>query len=250
MRIALVADIHGNSFALRNVLDELAHENVDRIVCLGDIAVLGPDPTGSIRLVREYADLTVLGNTDQWLVDRLDHPEVRGAGAIERELATWSMDAVEDADLTWLGGLPLTGTIALPGDRELLVFHGSPRSNEEIISALTADADLPAMIPREATFAAGGHTHIQLMKKAGATIILNPGSAGFSGAGPDMPGLPRNRDVTFAEFAVLGVDDAGVSISFRRIELPVQEMLAWGRGSDMPAYDWWAARWKPVTDKP
>ena len=45
MRVALLADIHGNLLGLDAVLEELEREQVDRIVCLGDVAV-GPQPTG------------------------------------------------------------------------------------------------------------------------------------------------------------------------------------------------------------
>jgi len=42
MRIALIADIHGNVVALDEVLAELEKKAVDQIVCLGDVAAGGP----------------------------------------------------------------------------------------------------------------------------------------------------------------------------------------------------------------
>lgn len=68
MRIALISDIHGNRLALDAVLRHIEREAVDRIVCLGDIAALGPDPAGAIALVRRYASHCVMGNTDDWLL--------------------------------------------------------------------------------------------------------------------------------------------------------------------------------------
>ncbi|GBQ92992.1 hypothetical protein AA0522_0150 [Gluconacetobacter liquefaciens NRIC 0522] len=47
MRIAVIADVHGNSLALDAVLHDIAQENPDLIVNLGDL-VSGPfDPARS-----------------------------------------------------------------------------------------------------------------------------------------------------------------------------------------------------------
>jgi predicted phosphodiesterase len=47
MRVALISDIHGNRVALETVLANLERDAPDRIVSLGDVAAMGPDPGGS-----------------------------------------------------------------------------------------------------------------------------------------------------------------------------------------------------------
>ncbi|GAC1649682.1 MAG: hypothetical protein NVS4B12_18930 [Ktedonobacteraceae bacterium] len=42
MRLALISDIHGNLVALETVLATIAQQNVDTILCLGDVAAGGP----------------------------------------------------------------------------------------------------------------------------------------------------------------------------------------------------------------
>lgn len=37
MRIGIISDIHGNIKALDAVLRELENENIDKIICLGDL---------------------------------------------------------------------------------------------------------------------------------------------------------------------------------------------------------------------
>jgi predicted phosphodiesterase len=44
VRIALISDLHGNEVALTAVLDSIGRAGVDQIVCLGDVATLGPRP--------------------------------------------------------------------------------------------------------------------------------------------------------------------------------------------------------------
>lgn len=68
MRIALIADIHGNVVALDEVLAELEKKAVDQIVCLGDVAAGGPRPAQTLERLRELDCPVVMGNADQWLL--------------------------------------------------------------------------------------------------------------------------------------------------------------------------------------
>ena len=44
MRIGLISDIHGNFTALEAVLANMNERPVDLLVCLGDVATIGPQP--------------------------------------------------------------------------------------------------------------------------------------------------------------------------------------------------------------
>jgi predicted phosphodiesterase len=68
MRIALIADIHGNLVALESVLQDVARESVDQIICLGDAAALGPQPHDVVHRLRQLQCPVILGNTDAWLL--------------------------------------------------------------------------------------------------------------------------------------------------------------------------------------
>ncbi len=52
MRIALIFDIHGNAVALDVVLTALKKQQVDSIICLGDVAASGPQPCLVIERLR------------------------------------------------------------------------------------------------------------------------------------------------------------------------------------------------------
>ena len=43
MRLAILADIHGNIHALETVLDHITRQGIDRLVILGDVVGCGPD---------------------------------------------------------------------------------------------------------------------------------------------------------------------------------------------------------------
>ncbi len=90
MRIAVIADIHGNFKALESVLADIERAGVDHIVSLGDNIGYGPEPEEVVRtLIARQID-SVLGNhelalqTDTYL-QRLN-PATRESMEITRKL--------------------------------------------------------------------------------------------------------------------------------------------------------------------
>ena len=49
MKIAIISDIHGNMQALESILNDIKSQNCDRIFCLGDLAMAGPEPDKTIN---------------------------------------------------------------------------------------------------------------------------------------------------------------------------------------------------------
>jgi predicted phosphodiesterase len=139
----------------------------------------------------------------------------------------------------------LTGGFSVYGPAHLLAFHGSPRSNDDVISRTTPESEFVELLPdSDVHFAIGGHTHIQMDCRFGSTMMVNPGSVGLPGVGPGTPDLPVNRDVAWAEYAVLTIDEADHSIDLRRTGIDLPAMLEWAKATGMPAFDWWRAKWR------
>jgi predicted phosphodiesterase len=234
MRLGLIADIHGNLIALDAVLAELDADRVDEIACLGDLAVLGPQPDEVISRIRERGIATVCGNTDGWLIP--DHPipaaPPKSAPAIH--LTRWASGRISEANRDFLRGLPL----ALAIDALALCFHGSPESVDDIMNARAEGVG-----EFTARILTGGHTHVQELRRIDDLIYVNPGSVGLPGVGPGAPGLPVNHDVAWAEYAV--IDDAAgrTEVSLRRIPVDVEQMWAEVQRSRMPHAEWWRSRW-------
>lgn len=44
MKIAVLSDIHGNMQALERVLEDIKANDCDKVFCLGDLAMAGPEP--------------------------------------------------------------------------------------------------------------------------------------------------------------------------------------------------------------
>jgi predicted phosphodiesterase len=69
MKIAVLADIHGNFDALQAVLKDCAGEGVENIISLGDNIGYGPEPEKVIHALAEHRVLSVLGNHEYAVVD-------------------------------------------------------------------------------------------------------------------------------------------------------------------------------------
>jgi predicted phosphodiesterase len=243
MRIGLIADIHGNCLALDTVLAALERERIDELICLGDVAALGPQPAEVIARLRARNCPVVMGNTDAWLLD----PPPDSADERERPmfaLTRWCAAQLTDDDRAYVRAFPPILERSLGDEGRLLCFHGSPRSFDDVVIATTPDDDLRRMFAGyDATIMAGGHTHLAMLRRYGEARVINPGSVGLPGTGA-IP--PYNHDVHWAEYAVLDVADDRVAVHLHRIGLDVAAMLDGARASGMPEYDYWAAKWRAV----
>ena len=241
MRIGLISDIHGNLVALDAVLAEIDRSGVDQIVCMGDLAVLGPQPCEVINRIMERGILTVRGNVDDWLAHG-DGPSAESPTSTQTiDLTAWAFSQLEDEHIEFLRHLPLTLRLPLDDGRSMVCYHATPDSLDDI-----THAGKPARVGEWSgnAWMACGHTHIQAMWRVGDQIWLNPGSVGLPGIGPGASGLPVNRDVSWAEYAVVEIDQHGVMVTLRRIELNIEAMWSAVTATDMPHQDWWRSLWK------
>ena len=229
MRIALISDIHGNQLALEAVLADAKRRHVERIVCLGDTATLGPRPRDVLSTLRALGCPCILGNHDAFLIE----PELVArytkvpviVDAIER-----CREQLTEEDLAFVRTFREEYEVALPGDRRLYLFHGSPDSNTRDVLATTPGDELDAMIgTRRASVMAGGHTHIQMLRQHRGTWIVNPGSVGMpfreyvSGARPEI--------MPYAEYAIVDASTDVIGVELLRVpldkELLRSEVRSW-----------------------
>ncbi|MBS7540185.1 metallophosphoesterase family protein [Ancylobacter lacus] len=197
MRIAVIADVHGNSLALAAVLAELRGAGADLLVNLGDL-VSGPfDPRASAGAQMALDAATLAGNHERQVLNG-------GSGALD----VLARERLDPAHLDWMAGLPPTLSLA---DGEVFACHGSPAGGdddyllEDIDAGRTVLAAEAAILPRLAGVGAArlvlcGHTHTPRVVAVGGVLVVNPGSVGMPAyrAGPPVPhvveaGAPHAR---------------------------------------------------------
>lgn len=125
MRIGIFSDVHANIEALSAVLEGFRPESVDRFYCLGDVVGYGASPNECSDVVRETAEVTILGNHDAAVAGRMDYSYYYEAA---RQALDKHASMLTDANMRWLRSLPYKHV--LPG-AGLALCHGSPLRLEE-----------------------------------------------------------------------------------------------------------------------
>ena len=185
MRIAVISDIHGNLDALFPVLADIKNNSCDKIFCLGDLAMAGPEPSSTISEIKKLmnsSDFTLIqGNTDlylseysQELVDILNKHNKIMANAYETD-----MKELSDTDKNFLASLPEKHEIKI-GNTKILLVHGSPRRNNENISPNMPLEEVEEIIKdTDADLILCGHTHIPCGYQTNTNqTVVNVGSVG------------------------------------------------------------------------
>ncbi len=70
MKVAVLADIHGNLEALQAVVADLRRQGAERVISLGDNIGYGPDPEKVVQLLQQVGCRSVLGNHEFALMDK------------------------------------------------------------------------------------------------------------------------------------------------------------------------------------
>lgn len=184
MKVAIISDIHGNMQALEAVLDDIKKEKCEKIFCLGDLAMAGPEPLKTVERIKGLQDkdelVLIQGNTDQMIANYEEFGEkVKSSFPIMGNALENDVSVISDELKSYLRNLPKQVKIELEGVSILLV-HGSPRKNDENIFPDLPIEKVEEMIAgtdAEAIFC--GHTHIPCgyQTKTKQTVV-NVGSVG------------------------------------------------------------------------
>ena len=181
MRIAALYDVHGNLPALEAVLADVRRAGVDRVMIGGDL-LPGPMPRGCVDLLRSL-DLPVSyirGNGDRETI-------AAGRGQVSaavpeafRESLRWNAGQLAPGDAERIDAWPLTLRMTIPGLGAVLFCHATPRDDNEIFTAATAEDKLrPLLAPLGADIMVCGHTHMQFDRWIDDTRVVNAGSVGM-----------------------------------------------------------------------
>lgn len=216
-RVAVLADVHGNAPALAAVLAELDRVEHDLVVFGGDLT-WGPLPEQTLALVEPLAEeaLFVRGNADRAVLEyaggtAADEPSAR---------ARWIVDRHSTAARELLARSVEQATVDVAGLGPVRICHGSPRSDEELVTFATPEARIRALLEGVGErVLVTAHTHVQFDRLVADLRSVNPGSVG-------MPYEPERG----AYWALLGP-----GVELRRTPYDLDEAVCRYRASGDPA---------------
>jgi putative phosphoesterase len=210
-RVAVLSDVHGNATALAAVLAEVRRAAPDLVVFGGDLT-WGPQPRETLELVHAIGLPTafVRGNAERALIEGDEQPTER---------ALWLRAQHSDDDLAFLSTFAPSVSVEIDGLGRTLLCHGSPRSDEEIVTPRTPDARMRALSASvEERVLVTAHTHMQFDRRVTGVRSVNAGSVG-------MP----YEDDRGAFWALLGPD-----VEHRRTEYSLDRAVEAYRATEDP----------------
>jgi predicted phosphodiesterase len=232
MRVAIVADVHGNRHAFEAVLDAVEAAGAEELWCLGDLVGYGADPDACVELARRHAAVCLAGNHDLAVSGELAPEQFSPGAALSLH---WTRDVIDRASVDYLAGLEPQRL-----DEPVGLYHASPRDPvwEYVLSPLQAELCLDRAPHRVACI---GHSHVALSfhRREGAPAtgetrtdgddvdiadgewLLNPGSVG----------QPRDGD---PRAAWMLLDTAAWTAGYRRSEYDVAGAAAAIRAARLP----------------
>jgi predicted phosphodiesterase len=235
MRIALLADIHGNYVALEAVLNDLNLQKVDRTIVLGDLVFKGPEPEKCVVAVQALQAPVIRGNIDELVGEgRIQDgfaQDEQHKQALLAELE-WTRSRLSTEQLEYLRSLPLLYETELPGSTRLRCVHATPQSIlATVLPGETESqfeqmfvANHQGMVPDIVAYA---HIHVPFARFFNGRLIFNTGSVG----------LTFDGDVR-ASYALLDVaDDGSTSLELRRVRYNVDLTVAAFSDSGHPCAD-------------
>jgi putative phosphoesterase len=182
MRIAIVADIHGNLTALEAVVADLERREPDRVIHGGDLALAGARPAEVVDRVRGLGWPGVVGNADELLWNRaqLELQLARApklAPLLRLLFETYAPATIEqlgEERVAWLRSLP-----AEHSEGGIRVIHASPG---DLWRAPMPDATEAELLE---TYGAAdedivvyGHIHLPFVRRLASLTVANTGSVG------------------------------------------------------------------------
>jgi putative phosphoesterase len=236
MRVAVISDMHGNDFAFDAVEADIQNQKIDQIVCLGDAVQGGPQPAAVVQRLRRLNCPVVMGNADAWLISGVETadegipPErLKKMG----EIRLWSLSQLTEDDVDFIADFQPTVTINLEDGLDLLCFHGSPTSFDDVILPAASEEEFQKFLgPYTDHILTGGHTHAQQIRRNGNLFFFNPGSVGFAYSHYQPDG--QFHADPWAEYAILTVENGQTSLEFRRIPFDTNELIRIYRESGRP----------------
>ena len=183
MKIAVLADIHGNMPALERVAAHIESWKADQVIVAGDVVNRGPQPRACLQFVEEWQHMAawqvVRGNHEDYVLVHAgpDAPKSGPEFEIYRN-SYWTYRQLE-GKVDSLKTMPFQVSLPGPDGREVRVVHASMRGNRIGIYPETPAALLGRLIAPPPVALCVGHTHRPLVRQLDNTLVVNAGSVGM-----------------------------------------------------------------------
>jgi putative phosphoesterase len=216
--IAVLADIHGNTWALDAVLAHASTQGATRLITLGDLAYGPLDPLGAVERIMalDLPAVHISGNEDRVLWESLEPVEGHTSWVFTRS-------KLDDSHLAWLANLLSEQSIG-----GLFLCHGAPgHDTEYLLETVTPQGLRPSTREHLDQRLKGigedvilcGHSHLPgIAQTTRGALVINPGSVGLQAYTDDVPHFHVVQSKSpHARYALLERGDSGWNVSLEAV---------------------------------
>lgn len=210
MKIAIISDVHGNTWALNEVLQNIKSKKIETIINLGD-SLNGPlDPKGTFNLLIENNVLSISGNGDRLILESLDSTS-------QFKTLEYVKTQIDYDVIYWLKKLPFDLI-----NNGIYCCHASPDSDTSyLLENLKSDHieikeyskidKILKDIKQEIIVC--GHSHVSRIVKTAKKLILNTGSVGLPAYDDELP-IPHKMENfnPYASYSIITLSENPVKI--------------------------------------
>lgn len=177
MRLAVLADIHGNLPALHAVLKDMQSTRPDYVVLDGDMVNPIPYSSEVLDLIRSRSDWAVVrGNHEFYLLDFGTERAPPGSEDPGRWGSLhWLIKQITPEQMNYVAMLPDELTLFFPGTQPIRVSHGVPgRNRVGFHQQMSAAEILPEIQSVSERTLISAHTHVQIDRHLSLLDDLDP----------------------------------------------------------------------------
>jgi putative phosphoesterase len=212
MKIAVLADIHGNSLALNAVLIAAKEACVDELLIAGDLVGYYFHPDTVMELLEPWEKQVISGNHEKNLAEAKE--SITTLSNYEMKYGTGlriALEKLSSSELFFLTTLPTSLVIVRDGYK-ILMCHGSPWDFDQYIYPDSPNELFQRCMKNNVDIVITGHTHYPIHRELEKKLFINPGSVG----------QPRDRKPG-AAWALLDTESGTVDL--RRESYDIQTVV-------------------------
>ena len=232
MKIGIITDIHSNIQALNAILNEFDKQNVEKIICCGDIIGIGINPEETVQtlLKRKEMLIAVRGNHEQYLLKGLPkeiHDDKRKMSEQEIENHKWNHSKLSDQSINFLRSLEISQNIELGGKLFYIVHYPQQADGtyKKHIKNPSAMDNVEMFKENDADIFLYGHTHTFSVNNIDNKWYINTGSLGCP------------MDSNMARAGLLEINDREIKFNRINVEYNVKEVIDEINNLKFPFYE-------------
>lgn len=239
MKIAVLADIHGNYIALRDCVSYARSQGVDAFIFLGDYLgeLAYPERTMQIlyQLAAEQKCYFIRGNKEEyWLNYKKNGERGWNKGDSTTGSLLYTYNHLTESDLEFFQNLKISDRLEFAAMPAFMICHGAPfKVNQKLLEGDERTAEAIEMVDTSLIICA--HTHLQKKFTFNNKVVINPGSVG-------VPLLSQGK----TQFMLLEDKDGTWSEEFISLPYDYEKVISELQESGLDIY---APYWCMVTKK-